>query len=86
MTIFSRYLIRNVFIGFAAAAGLLIPLFTTFTLINELEDVAPGRLPLAAGAAGDRADPAAQPGRSGAVYRAARRHRRARGSCPKPWN
>ncbi|BBO63873.1 hypothetical protein SMATCC274_31360 [Serratia marcescens] len=36
MTIFSRYLIRNVFIGFAAAAGLLIPLFTTFTLINEL--------------------------------------------------
>ncbi|RTF49991.1 LPS export ABC transporter permease LptG [Serratia marcescens] len=42
MTIFSRYLIRNVFIGFAAAAGLLIPLFTTFTLINELEDVTPG--------------------------------------------
>lgn len=39
MTIFSRYLMRNVFIGFAAAAGLLIPLFTTFTLINELEDV-----------------------------------------------
>ncbi|CAI1807614.1 Lipopolysaccharide export system permease protein lptG [Serratia ficaria] len=42
MTIFSRYLIRNLFIGFAAVAGLLIPLFTTFTLINELEDVAPG--------------------------------------------
>ncbi|QHA87933.1 LPS export ABC transporter permease LptG [Serratia rhizosphaerae] len=42
MTIFSRYLIRNVLIGFAAAAGLLIPLFTTFTLINELEDVTPG--------------------------------------------
>ena len=42
MTIFSRYLIRNVFFGFAAAAGLLIPLFTTFTLINELEDVTPG--------------------------------------------
>ncbi|BEO86322.1 LPS export ABC transporter permease LptG [Serratia ureilytica] len=42
MTIFSRYLMRNVFIGFAAAAGLLIPLFTTFTLINELEDVTPG--------------------------------------------
>ncbi|TLV11682.1 LPS export ABC transporter permease LptG [Klebsiella indica] len=41
MTIFSRYLIRNVFIGFAAAAGLLLPLFTTFTLINELEDVTP---------------------------------------------
>ncbi|WP_202306034.1 LPS export ABC transporter permease LptG [Dryocola clanedunensis] len=41
MTIFSRYLIRNVFIGFFAAAGLLIPLFTTFNLINELEDVTP---------------------------------------------
>lgn len=39
MNIFSRYLIRHVFIGFAAAAGLLIPLFTTFNLINELEDV-----------------------------------------------
>lgn len=39
MNIFSRYLIRNLFIGFAAAAGLLIPLFTTFNLINELEDV-----------------------------------------------
>lgn len=42
MNIFSRYLIRNVFIGFAAAAGLLIPLFTTFNLINELDDVSPG--------------------------------------------
>ncbi|MGO4742483.1 LPS export ABC transporter permease LptG [Serratia quinivorans] len=41
MNIFSRYLIRNLFIGFAAAAGLLIPLFTTFNLINELEDVTP---------------------------------------------
>lgn len=41
MNIFSRYLIRNVFIGFAAAAGLLIPLFSTFNLINELDDVTP---------------------------------------------
>lgn len=41
MNLFSRYLIRNVFIGFAAAAGLLIPLFTTFNLINELDDVSP---------------------------------------------
>ncbi len=41
MNIFSRFLIRNIFIGFAAAAGLLIPLFTTFNLINELEDVTP---------------------------------------------
>lgn len=42
MNIISRFLIRNIFIGFAAAAGLLIPLFTTFNLINELEDVTPG--------------------------------------------
>jgi len=42
MNIFSRYIVRNVFIGFAAAAGLLIPLFTTFNLINELDDVSPG--------------------------------------------
>lgn len=42
MKIFSRYLIRNIFIGFAAAAGLLIPLFTTFNLMNELDDVSPG--------------------------------------------
>ncbi len=42
MNIFSRYLIRYVFLGFAAAAGLLLPLFTTFNLINELDDVSPG--------------------------------------------
>ncbi|MGV4274961.1 LPS export ABC transporter permease LptG [Citrobacter farmeri] len=42
MSIFSHYLIRNLFLGFAAAAGLLLPLFTTFNLINELDDVAPG--------------------------------------------
>ncbi len=41
MNIFSRYLVRNVFLGFAAAAALLIPLFTTFNLINELDDVSP---------------------------------------------
>ena len=41
MNIFSRYLIRNIFLGFAAAAALLIPLFTTFNLINELDDVSP---------------------------------------------
>lgn len=39
MNIFSRYLMRNIFIGSVAAAGLLLPLFTTFNLINELEDV-----------------------------------------------
>lgn len=38
----NRYLMRHVFTGFAAAAGLLIPLFTTFSLINELDDVTPG--------------------------------------------
>lgn len=42
MNIFSRYLMRNIFIGFAAAAGLLLPLFSTFNLINELEDVSRG--------------------------------------------
>ncbi|QGU87278.1 LPS export ABC transporter permease LptG [Erwinia sorbitola] len=42
MNIFNRYLIRNVFIGFAAAAGMLVPLFTTFNLINELDDISPG--------------------------------------------
>ncbi len=42
MNIFSRYLIRNIFIGFAAAAALLIPLFTTFDFINELDDVSSG--------------------------------------------
>ncbi|SKC18958.1 lipopolysaccharide export system permease protein [Kosakonia radicincitans] len=41
MNIICLFLIRNIFIGFAAAAGLLIPLFTTFNLINELEDVTP---------------------------------------------
>ncbi len=39
MNIFSRYLIRSVFTGFIAAAALLIPLFTTFDFINELDDV-----------------------------------------------
>ncbi len=41
MNVFSRYLIRHLFLGFAAAAGLLLPLFTTFNLINELDDVSP---------------------------------------------
>lgn len=42
MKLFNLYLIRHVFTGFAAAAGLLIPLFTTFNLINELDNVTPG--------------------------------------------
>lgn len=39
MNIFSRYLILNLFLGFAAAAALLLPLFTTFDFISELDDV-----------------------------------------------
>ncbi len=39
MKITSLYLIRNVFVGFLAAAALLLPLFTTFDLIAELDDV-----------------------------------------------
>ena len=46
MNVFSRYLIRHLFLGFAAAAGLLLPLFTTFNLINELDGCQPGRLSL----------------------------------------
>lgn len=42
MMLLSRYVIRHIFMGFAAAAGVLIPLFTTFNLINELDDVSPG--------------------------------------------
>lgn len=42
MKIFHSYLLRHIFTGFAAAAGLLLPLFTTFNLINELDDVSPG--------------------------------------------
>lgn len=38
----SFYLIRNVLVGFAAAALLLLPLFTTFDLIAELDDVTSG--------------------------------------------
>lgn len=33
---------RYLFTGFAAAAGLLLPLFSTFNMINELDDVSPG--------------------------------------------
>jgi lipopolysaccharide export system permease protein len=39
MRITSLYLIRNVLVGFVAAAALLLPLFTTFDLISELDDV-----------------------------------------------
>lgn len=42
MRIASLYLIRNVLIGFVAAAALLLPLFTTFDLISELDDVTTG--------------------------------------------
>jgi lipopolysaccharide export system permease protein len=39
MRITSVYLVRNVFLGFLAAAALLLPLFTTFDLVTELDDV-----------------------------------------------
>ena len=39
MNIFSRYLVRHLFIGYFAAALLLVPLFTLFDFISELEDV-----------------------------------------------
>lgn len=39
MNLFSRYLIRHIFIGFFAAALLLVPLFSLFDFISELEDV-----------------------------------------------
>lgn len=42
MRIVSLYLIRNVLIGFVAAAALLLPLFTGFDLISELDDVTSG--------------------------------------------
>ncbi|PLV57753.1 LPS export ABC transporter permease LptG [Erwinia sp. B116] len=39
MKLVSRYLVRHIFIGFLAAAALLVPLFTLFDFISELEDV-----------------------------------------------
>ncbi|MFG1172899.1 LPS export ABC transporter permease LptG [Erwiniaceae bacterium CAU 1747] len=42
MNIFSRYLIKNIYLGFAATAAVLIPLFSTFDFINELDDVSSG--------------------------------------------
>ncbi|WP_277963988.1 LPS export ABC transporter permease LptG [Pseudomonas sp. RIT-To-2] len=42
MKLWRLYLIKSVFMGFIAAAALLIPLFTTFDLINELDDVSAG--------------------------------------------
>lgn len=42
MRITSVYLVRNVFVGFLAAAALLLPLFTTFDLVSELDDVSSG--------------------------------------------
>jgi lipopolysaccharide export system permease protein len=41
MKILDRYITRHVFFGFAAAAALLLPLFTTLDLVGELDDVTP---------------------------------------------
>lgn len=39
MRIIDSYLIGNLFLGFAAAAALLLPLFSTLDLVGELDDV-----------------------------------------------
>lgn len=42
MKIVDKYLFSNIFMGFAAAAALLLPLFSTLDLIAELDDVGKG--------------------------------------------
>ncbi|TWI56722.1 lipopolysaccharide export system permease protein [Pseudomonas duriflava] len=42
MKIIDRYLILNVFLGFAVAAALLLPLFSTLDLVGELDDIDEG--------------------------------------------
>ncbi|WP_183167300.1 LPS export ABC transporter permease LptG [Azomonas macrocytogenes] len=42
MKIVDRYLLRNMFLGFVAAAALLLPLFSALDLVNELDDVKQG--------------------------------------------
>lgn len=39
MKILDRYILRNVFLGFIAAAALLLPLFSTLDLVGELDDI-----------------------------------------------
>ncbi|GAB3474265.1 LPS export ABC transporter permease LptG [Azotobacter salinestris] len=39
MRILDRYLVRSLFLGFAAAAALLLPLFSTLDLVGELDDI-----------------------------------------------
>lgn len=39
MKIIDKYILRNVFLGFAAAAALLLPLFSTLDLVGELDDI-----------------------------------------------
>ncbi len=67
MNVFSRYLIRHLFLGFAAAAGYYCRFFTTFNLINELDDVSPGGYRWTGGAGGAD-DLTAHTGRTFAVY------------------
>lgn len=42
MKIIDKYLFVNIFLGFAAAAALLLPLFSTLDLVSELDDVSEG--------------------------------------------
>lgn len=39
MKILDLYILRNVFLGFTAAAALLLPLFSTLDLVGELDDI-----------------------------------------------
>ncbi|GGM01511.1 LPS export ABC transporter permease LptG [Pseudomonas asuensis] len=39
MKIIDKYLLQNLFIGFLAAAALLLPLFSTLDLVSELDDI-----------------------------------------------
>ncbi len=39
MNVFSRYLIRHLFLGFCRRRRAITAAFTTFNLINELDDV-----------------------------------------------
>ncbi len=42
MKILDRYLLRNMFFGFIAAAALLLPLFSALDLVKELDDIEEG--------------------------------------------
>ncbi len=47
MRIVDKYIVANVFLGFLAAAALLLPLFSTLDLVDELDDIGEGGYRLA---------------------------------------